>query len=292
MTDVVRYAIAALSGGGIFAMITIGLALLFGVMGLMNFAYGELIMVGGFTMYALRDQPVVLMLAGLVIVVVLVSLLTEVIAFRPLRGAPPLTLLVASFAVSVALQNGARMTIGSQAKGVPPFPWLTEGSDFLGVTVSRLDIVAIVTSAVAVLGLVALMTRTDLGIRLRAAAEDFEMAELLGVRADRVIAAAFAITGVLAAVAAFFLIARQGAVNVSVGSVPVLIAFVGVVVGGMGSLPGAALGGFLLGALTSILDLALGPNLVPFRESFVFGAVILILVVRPGGLISAKAARV
>jgi branched-chain amino acid transport system permease protein len=292
MTEILEYGIDAVSGGAIYALLTLGLALVFSVMGLINFAYGELIMTGGFTMWVLRDAPVPVTLVGLVVVVVAVSVLTERLAFRPLRHADPTTMLVAAFAVSVVLQNIARMIMGPIAKGVPPYPWLTHNLDVAGLQVSRMDIITVIAGVVVVVALVALIRKTTLGVHLRASAEDAEMAEILGVRSNTVISAAFAITGLLAAVAGFFLIARQGSVSVTVGSVPVLIAFVGAVVGGMGSLTGAAIGGFALGALTSVLDAALGSGLSAFRDAFVFGAVILVLVIRPQGLIAAPAARV
>lgn len=290
MTDVLEYLVAALSGGGIYALLTIGLALLFSVMGLMNFAYGELIMTGGFAMYLLRDAPWPLMIVGVLVAVVAVALLTERLAFRPLRGASPLTLLIAAFAVSIMLQNAARMTVGPRAKGVRP--WLEETISIGGVGVQLLDLVTIAVALALIGGLVLLLRRTALGVQLRAAAEDFEMASLLGVKANRVIASAFAITGVLGAVAALMLILKQGSVSVTVGSVPLLIAFVGAVVGGMGSLVGAALGGFVLGAVTAVLDAALPGELAPFRDAFVFGLVIVMLATRPQGLVPAPEARV
>jgi branched-chain amino acid transport system permease protein len=290
VTDVLEYLVAALSGGGIYALLTIGLALLFSVMGLMNFAYGELIMTGGFAMYLLRDAPWPLMIVGVLVAVVAVALLTERLAFRPLRGASPLTLLIAAFAVSIMLQNAARMTVGPRAKGVRP--WLEETISIGGVGVQLLDLVTIAVALALIGGLVLLLRRTALGVQLRAAAEDFEMASLLGVKANRVIASAFAITGVLGAVAALMLILKQGSVSVTVGSVPLLIAFVGAVVGGMGSLVGAALGGFVLGAVTAVLDAALPGELAPFRDAFVFGLVIVMQATRPQGLVPAPEARV
>lgn len=289
---VLEYLVDALSGGGIYALLTIGLALLFSVMGLMNFAYGELIMTGGFAMYLLRDLAWPLMVVGVILAVVAIALLTERLAFRPLRGASPLTLLIAAFAVSVMLQNAARMTVGPRAKGVEPYPWLDQNVSLAGVDVQMLDLVTIVVALALIGGLVVLLRRTRLGVQLRAAAEDFEMASLLGVKANRVIAAAFAITGVLAAVAALMLVMKQGSVSVTIGSVPLLIAFVGAVVGGMGSLTGAALGGFLLGATTAVLDAALPGELAPFRDAFVFGLVIAMLATRPQGLVPAPEVRV
>jgi branched-chain amino acid transport system permease protein len=289
---VLEYLVDALSGGGIYALLTIGLALLFSVMGLMNFAYGELIMTGGFAIHLLRDLPWPLMVLGTIAAVVAIALLTERLAFRPLRGASPLTLLIAAFAVSVMLQNAARMTVGPRAKGVEPYPWLDGTISLGGVDVQVLDLVTIVVALALIGGLVALLRRTRLGVQLRAAAEDFEMATLLGVRSNRVIASAFAITGVLAAVASLMLVMKQGSVSVTIGSVPLLIAFVGAVVGGMGSLQGAALGGFLLGAVTAVLDAALPGELAPFRDAFVFGLVIAMLATRPQGLVPAPEVRV
>lgn len=292
MTQVLEYLVDALSGGGIYALLTIGLALLFSVMGLMNFAYGELIMTGGFAMFLLRDLPWPLMVAGVIAAVVVIALITERVAFRPLRGASPLTLLIGSFAVSVILQNAARMTVGPRAKGVEPYDWLDKTVSLGGVDVQVLDLVTIAVALALIGGLVVLLKRTQLGVQLRAAAEDFEMAALLGVKSNRVIASAFAITGVLAAVAALMLVMKQGSVSVTIGSVPLLIAFVGAVVGGMGSLGGAALGGFLLGATTAVLDAALPGDLAPFRDAFVFGLVIVMLATRPQGLVPAPEVRV
>jgi branched-chain amino acid transport system permease protein len=292
MSDLLGYLVDALSSGGIYALLTIGLALLFSVMGLMNFAYGELIMVGGFTMYLLRDAPWPLLVLGTIVAVVVVSLITERLAFRPLRGATPLTLLVGSFAVSVMLQNATRMTVGPRAKGVEPYHALEDHVDVGGASLRVLDLLTIGVTAALIGGLVVLLKRTELGIQLRAAAEDFEMANVLGVRSNRVIAAAFAITGVLAAVATLMLVFNQGSVSVTVGSLPLLVAFVGAVIGGMGSLTGAALGGFLLGAVTAVLDAALPENLAPFRDAFVFALVIAMLVARPQGLVPAQEARV
>lgn len=289
---ILEYVIGALSGGGVYALLTIGLALLFSVMGLMNFAYGELLMTGGFAIYLLRDLPWPLMVLGTVLAVVVVSLAIERLAFRPLRDASAMTLLIASFAVSMMLQNAARMSAGPTALGIAPYEPLQKNVSLFGASVQVIDLVAIGVTGALLVGLLLLLTRTALGVQLRAAAEDFEMANLLGIRSNRVIAAAFAITGVLGAAAALILILRQGTVSVTIGQVPLLIAFVGAVVGGMGSLAGAALGGFLLGAITAVLDAVLPGELQPFRDAFVFGLVVVVLATRPQGLIPVREVRV
>lgn len=289
MTTTIQYIIDGIAFGSLFALMALGLALLFSVMGLMNFAYGELIMAGGFTMYYTRDLGWGAMAVITIAVVTALSILMELVAFRPLRKASPITLLISSFAVSYGLQQLGWMTVGKgPQKGVEPFPWLTRQMDIGGVLVSRL---AIVTMAVAVILLVAmtlLLRKTTLGMQLRASTEDFRMAQLVGVRANRVISAAFAITGLLASAVALLYILRTGSIDPEVGRGPLLIAFVGGVIGGLGSLPGAALGGFVLGLIINVLQAALPTKLASHTQMFAFLLVIAILVLRPDGLITVR----
>lgn len=269
----------------------LSLALLFSVMGLMNFAYGELIMVGGYTMFILRDDSWVLLLVITIVVVTVISVLMERIAFRPLRDASPNTLLVASFAVSYGLQQLAYMTVGPIPKGVSPYPWLVENLDILGISVSRLSIITFLVTIALLVAVTAGLNRTMLGIQLRASTEDFDMARLVGVRANRVIVAAFAITGVLAGVVALCYVSRSGSVSPTLGQGPLLVAFVGGVIGGLGSLTGATIGGFLLGAAVTALQATLPTDLSSYTTLFAFSAVIAILVLRPSGLFARRAVR-
>jgi branched-chain amino acid transport system permease protein len=197
------------------------------------------------------------------------------------------TLLVTSFAVSYGLQQLGWMTVGQgPAKGVEPYPWLTTQFNVDGVLISRLAIVTLVVTIVLVVGMTLLLKRTMLGIHLRASTEDFRMAQLTGVRANRVIMAAFGITGLLAAAVSVLFLMRNGSVAPTIGQEPLLIAFVGGVIGGLGSLAGAALGGFVLGAMINALSAVLPLNLSSYTRLFAFLAVILILVWQPDGLIS------
>jgi branched-chain amino acid transport system permease protein len=281
----------AISVGSIYALMALALGLLFGVMGLLNFAYGELVMVGGYTMFYLREEPWPLMILVTVATVTLVSLVMERIAFRPIRQASPMTLLITSFAISVALQTAARLSVGPIPKGVAPWPALIDTYNIYGVQISRLDILTAVTVVALLIALGLLLKRTMLGTALRASTENFDMARLLGVRANRVIAGAFAITGVLAGAVALLLVARTGAVSPTMGLGPLLVAFVGVVIGGIGNLVGAAVGGFVLGALITSLQASLPVSLSGYTEALAFGAVIAILVLRPRGLFGTNAAR-
>jgi branched-chain amino acid transport system permease protein len=289
---ILEFLINAIGLGALYALLTIGVALLFGVLGLMNFAYGELILAGAFAMYLFRDQPWPFALLMAIVFAVVVALVSERLAFHPLRNADPVTLMIASFAVSLALQSLARMTVLPRTRGVPPERFLSHRVSLLGADVSVLDLVTLVLCGVMLLVVAWLMGRTSLGIQLRAAAEDFRMAASLGVKANLVIPAAFVIVGVLSAIGGAVLVARQGSIGADMGLQPMLIGVVGAVLGGMSSLKGAALGGFLLGAATALLESLLPTDLIAFRDAFLFSALIAVLVVRPQGLLSGAKVRV
>ncbi len=283
----IQYVLDSIAYGSLFALMAISLSLLFGVMGLMNFAYGELIMGGAFTMYYTRGWGPVGMILMTIFVVVVMSLLMELLAFRPLRRASPSTLLITSFALSIALQKLAYMTTNPGIpKTVPPYRWLTVQFEISGVLMSRLEIAIWIITIALLIGMTLLLKRTALGIQLRASTEDFRMAQLVGVKANWVIASAFGITGLLASAVTVLYMLGHGDVRPNVGQGPLLVAFVGGVIGGLGSLPGAALGGFALGVVINILQATLPQSLQGHTQMFAFLAVIAILVLQPEGLIA------
>lgn len=290
--SIVEFVVTALGLGALFALLTISVALMFGILGLMNFAYGELILAAGLGLYLFREQPWLFAALIALIMAAVVALLSERLAFFPLRGADPVTLMIASFAVSLALQSLARMTVLPRTRGVPPEEFLTRRVDLLGSRVSMLDLVTLGLCTITLVAVALLMSRTTLGVQLRAAAENFDMARSLGVKGNRVIAAAFVIVGVLAGIGAIALVARQGAVSPTMGLQPMLIGVVGAVLGGMSNLKGAALGGFLLGIATTALEAWLPVDLIAFRDAFLFSGLILLLVIRPQGLLTGKNVRV
>ena len=276
----------AVSFGALFAVMALGLALLFGVMRLMNFAYGELIMVGGYTMYYTRDFGALPMILITIAVVVLVSVLMELIAFRPVRHAAPVTLLITSFAVSFALQQVAFMTVArGRQKGVEPYPWLTDQHHIAGLRLSNLDVLTLLVAAGLLVGMTLLLKRTTIGIQLRASTEDYQMAQLVGIRGNRVISFAFAITGLLAAAVCILFVLRTGSLSAEMGVTPLLIAFVGGAIGGLGSLTGAALGGFTLGVVVNTIQSSLPVDLSGYTLMFAFLFVIVVLVLAPNGLL-------
>jgi len=286
-----QHVIDALSLGSLYALMALGIALVFGVMRLVNFAYGELIMIGGYCLYLFSDYgwiPVVVMTA---VVVCVVSLLMERIAFRPVRGADDATLLVTSFALSFGLQNAAILIAGARTKGVDVLSSLTKPLTIGGDSIPWVDVVTIVVTLFLLASFTLFLRKTDLGIQVQASSEDFRMARLLGVRANRVIASTFAAGGIFATAVAVMLIVRTGSVSPMIGVQPTLIAFVATVVGGMGSLYGAVIGGYLLGSLTVVLQVTLPVSARPFGQAFIFAIVIVILLLRPRGIAGSPALR-
>lgn len=275
----------AISLGSLYALAALGVALVFGVMRLINFAHGELIMAGGYTMVALSNFPWPIIVLGTLAVTAVLALAMERVAFRPLRGATGASLLIASFTVSYLLQSIANATVTATARPVILPSFVIELVSFGDVRIPKLALITILITMVCIFALVVVLKRTVIGLQMRGAAEDFSMARLLGVRANRVIAAAFAISGLLAGVVALIFIAQTGTVIPTIGVSITLVAFIGTVVGGMGSIAAATAGGFLLGLATVLLQIVLPPGLSAYRDAFVFAGVIVILLVRPGGLL-------
>jgi branched-chain amino acid transport system permease protein len=288
---VLQNGIDAVSLGAVYALAALGIGLIFGIMRLINFAHGEMIMIGGYVLLFLSGHPYLVMAVAAIIVVALLALGMERLAFRTLRGATPATLLVASFALSYLLQHVVLMIFGARPTGVDFLAQLNESMELGGLRVPRLQAATIATTALLIAALTLFFRRSPIGVQMRAAAEDFTMARLVGVRADRVIAAAFAISGVLASMVSLYLVAQTGSVSYKMGVNMVLVAFVAVVIGGMGSLAGAALGGFLVGVVSVTLQAYLPVEARPYRDAFVFLLFIAFLLWRPEGLVFRRADR-
>lgn len=287
MEYLIQQLLNALSFGAEYALLALGLALVFSVMGLVNFAHGELIAVGGYTMYvmvALHIESLWWILTIPVITTVATAVLLERVAFRPIRGAPATTGLLTAFGVGIILQNVFLLTVSARPKAVPVLGPLTGTWNVGPFTISSLQVLETLATGIAIVLLVLFLQRTSIGLAMRAAAYDFATVRLMGIRANRVIATAFAISGVLAATAAVFVIARRGAVSPYLGFDPVLKAFVACVLGGFGSLPGAVVGGFALGAIEVMILVILPQSLGGLRDAAVFGLVGALLLWRPQGL--------
>lgn len=293
MRTFVQSLIDFLSLGSLYALIALGLALVFGIMRFINFSHGELITISGYTLYLVgSNQPFFVMCGCALVVAMVVAMLIEKVAFRPIRRANVSTQLVTSFAVAFFIQNTISVAFGARAKAVRMPSFLTEQTSIADYRIANLDLVTAAITLTLIAALIVFLRKTRLGTQMRAAAEDFEMARLMGVRANTVISAAFAISGLLAATAGIILVAKSGTLVPTMGLRPIVFGFVAVIVGGLGSLAGAAVGAFVLSFLTVTLQTILPLGVRQFRDAFVFGAVIAIFFVRPRGLIVDRRLRI
>jgi branched-chain amino acid transport system permease protein len=287
----IQQAINALSLGSTYALLALGLAMVFSILGLINFAHGELVTVAAYTMYLENQQgvPFALQVPSAIAAACVAAILMERVAFRPLRGASFLTLLFSSFALSVIIQNVFLAVISPRQKGVQLPDLFNEAIRIGSYSIGWLQVITTVTCLGALAILTVFLRRSTQGLGMLAAAQDFQVTRLMGIKANRVIALAFAISGVLAGIAAIFILARRGTVEPAMGFTPVLKAFIASVIGGLGSLSGAVVGGFVLAAIEVGLDASLPNSVLPFRDAFALGIVVAILYFRPEGLITRPA---
>lgn len=269
-----------------YGLMALGIALLFNVARIPNFAYGELIMLCGYVMVVLTGViPFAAVLLAVLFTGIAASIAMERVAFRPVRGADATTLMITSFALSFLLQKTALLITKGETQGVSFPSFATKSVEVAGGPISYIDIGAAIGGGVVFLSLTLLMGKSLLGVQLRAAAENLEVARLVGVRVNRATDAAFVLSGIIVAVVAVFVVAKAGFVTPTIGLTPLLVAFVGSVLGGMDRLAGAAVGGFTLGVATVFLEAWLPDNVAPFRDAFIFSLVIAVLLVRPEGML-------
>jgi branched-chain amino acid transport system permease protein len=313
----IQQVVNALSAGSLYALMAVGLAMVFGILRLINFAHGDLMMIAAYlAVFCLgAGLPLAAALPIIVLGTVVVGLLMERVAYRPIRGAPDVAMLLTSFAVGQILQNGTLLT--TRLAGRPtliafPSPDVLSGVVTLGaITIPKVNVASFV-AGIVLLGLLSVfVTRTTLGLSMRAAAEDLSAAQLMGIKVNRVVATAFAIGAGLAAVAGLLYSIQAGQINPYMGFTPVLKAFIAAVIGGFGSISGAVLGGYVLGFLevlvTSLAGLGdllpagsvppevrtflqqwLPSGLASWRDAVVFVVLILVLLVRPQGLLGRR----
>jgi branched-chain amino acid transport system permease protein len=276
--------IDAVALGALYGLVAVGIGLVFGIMRLINFAYGEIITAGGFTLsYLVNQSPVVAILACIGVCIGL-AVLQERIAFRPLRNASPATMLVATFAVSFLLQNVYLLAFGSRGRPVSTLAGLNTAIGVGTLRIRWISIVALLVAGVLLAGTTVLLNRTAIGLHMRAAAADFRTARILGVRANRVIVLSFALSGFLAAAVSVLLTVQNPLVTPDYGVSVTIFALVGVVVGGLDRLVSATLGGFAIGFATSFVGARLPTSSSVYLPSVIYGAVILVLLLRPAGL--------
>jgi branched-chain amino acid transport system permease protein len=278
--------------GAIYALMAVGIGLVFGVLRLVNFAYGQLVMAGAFAL-ALASEWGWPNWAGILLcfaVVLVLSMILDRLVFRPLRSHSPAVMLVATFAVAFLLQSIALLWFGPLGKIASSLAYLNRPVTISSVDIRKIAIVAIVVAVLCLVALSALLERTTVGLHMRAASMDFETARLLGVRANRVIGVAVLLSGGLAAVVAVMLTVQTPLVTPDFALRDTIIVLAGVVLGGMNRPIPATLGGFAIGFASGILGGALPTNQSQYLPTFLFAAVILVLLVRPGGIFARRGA--
>jgi branched-chain amino acid transport system permease protein len=314
---IIQQIVNALSIGSLYALMAVGLAMVFSILRLINFAHGDLMMIAAYiaAFAILTGLPFIVAVILMVLGTVIVGLLMERVAYRSIRSAPAIAALLTSFAVGEILQNGTLLTTRLLNKPVQiafPAPDALSGVITIGpIVISKLNLVSLVAGVILLVLLTLFITRTTTGASMRAAAEDITAARLMGIDINRVIATAFAIGSALAAVAGLLFAAQAGQINPYMGFTPVLKAFIAAVIGGFGSIAGAVVGGYVLGALEVLLTAIPGigdilpPDLVSpaiqaflkqwlpgslssYRDAFVFVALILMLLFRPNGIMGKR----
>lgn len=284
--------INAISLGSLYALIAVGLSLVFGILKLINFAHGDIMMVGAFAALVLEGAglPFALALIGGVAAGGLAGFVMERVAFRPVRGSPDVTMLLTSLGVTYILENLGILVFSASPRNFPLPEWLGHVYRLAGgrITFTNVNLVTLAFAFIAFLFLYWFVTRTKVGLGMRASAEDLVAARLVGVRVDLVIVVAFVIASCFAGLAGMLWAAQVGVVHPLMGFTPMLKAFVAAIIGGFGSIAGALVGGYLLGALEIAIVAFLPSAVSPYRDALVFTLLIVLLLFRPGGVMQVR----
>ena len=276
------YLMAGISVGGQYALISIGYTMVYGILRLINFAHGDIFMVAGLMMvYASAVMPVYLSIPLVLVVTVIIGFTIERVAYKPLRTAPRMSVMISAIGVSYLLQNLALYITGGLAQQYPTIPWISDTITILGVTTKRVTVITPPLVILLVYLLVMLIQKTKIGMAMRAASKDFETSQLMGIKINSVISSTFIIGSFLAAVGSLLYFTNYTGVTPTSGAMPGLKAFVAAVFGGIGSIPGAVIGAFIIGISENIIK---GLGWTTFSDAFTFALLIIVLIFRPTGL--------
>ena len=286
---IIQQVVNAVSLGSLYALVAVGLSIVFGVLRLTNFAHGDVMMVGAFTAVLLiaAGLPFVPALICGILVAALAGFLIERIAYRPIRNAPDVTRLLTSLAVTYILENFGILLFSSSPRNFPLPDVLNQAWQVSNgaITFTNINLLTIALTFVSLIGLGWFITRTTVGLGMRAAAEDMAAAQLVGLDVNRLIVAAFLVASAFAGLAGVLWAAQAGVVQPQMGFTPLLKAFVAAIIGGFGSIAGALVGGYMLGGLEIFITAFLPDSITPYRDAIVFSLLIAFLLFRPGGLL-------
>ncbi|NLJ90408.1 MAG: branched-chain amino acid ABC transporter permease [Clostridiales bacterium] len=276
--------INGLSVGSVYALIALGYTMVYGIARMINFAHGDIIMVGAYVLYVCKSIIGLPSIVSVIVTIVFCSLLgitIEKIAYKPLRKAPSLAVLITAIGMSFLLQALSLLIFGANPI---TFPSVIKVSPiYIGsITISGITIITFVVTFICMIGLTYFVNNTKAGSAMRAASEDKPAAELMGINVNRTISMVFAIGSALAGVAGFLYISQYQSLMPTLGALPGIKAFVAAVLGGIGSIPGAMLGGIMLGVIESLSKAYISTQLA---DAIVFGILVIVLIVKPSGLL-------
>ena len=281
------YILAGISVGGQYALIAIGYTMVYGILRLINFAHGDVFMVAGLVMvYTTASLPIYISIPIVLVATVILGLLIERVAYKPLRSAPRMSVMISAIGVSYLLQNCALYFTGGLPQIYPDIPFLSKSVSIYGATTKMVTLITPVLTIVLVILLVLLINHTKIGMAMRAVSKDFETSQLMGIKINSVISVTFAIGCFLAAVGSLLYFTNYTSVIPTSGAMPGLKAFVAAVFGGIGSIPGAVIGAFIIGICENIIK---GIGWTTFSDAFTFVLLIVILLVKPTGIFGEKA---
>ena len=284
------YLLSGISVGGQYALIAIGYTMVYGILRLINFAHGDVFMVAGLIMvYAIAGGlPMWLSIILVLVLTVVLGVVIERVAYKPLRSSPRMSVMISAIGVSYLLQNCALYFSGGLPRSYPSIPFLSKQITIWGATTKMVTLITPILTVVLIFALVFLINHTKIGMAMRAVAKDFETSQLMGVKINSVISFTFVIGCFLAAVGSLLYFSNYTTVVPTSGAMPGLKAFVAAVFGGIGSIPGAVIGAFIIGICENIIK-SFGEGWTVFSDAFTFVLLIVILLVKPTGIFGEKA---
>ncbi|MDR0929112.1 MAG: branched-chain amino acid ABC transporter permease [Oscillospiraceae bacterium] len=283
---ILPYLLSGISVGGQYALIAVGYTMVYGILRLINFAHGDIFTAAGFFMvYLAASMPLSIAIPLVVILTVLLGFGIERAAYKPLRSAPRMSIMISAIGVSYLLQNLMWYVTGGLAKQYPVLPWITNTIQIGSTSTKLVTVITPVLTVLLVIGLVALIKHTKIGMAMRAVSKDFETAQLMGIKINSVISMTFVIGSLLAAIGSMLYFSNYTTVMPTVGAMPGLKAFVAAVFGGIGSIPGAVIGALIIGICENLIK-AVGYT--TFSDAFMFALLIIVLIFKPTGLFGEK----
>ncbi len=285
---ILPYILAGISVGGQYALIAVGYTMVYGILRLINFAHGDIFTAAGFFMvYLTASLPMAVSIPLVIVLTVALGFLLERAAYKPLRTAPRMSVMISAIGASYLLQNLMWYITGGLAKQYPVLPWLGDNVQIFSASTKVVTIVTPILTILLVIALVMLIRYTKIGMAMRAVSHDFETSQLMGIRINSVISMTFVIGSGLAAVGSMLYFTNYSTVTPTVGAMPGLKAFVAAVFGGIGSIPGAVIGAFIIGICENLIKAA---GYTAFSDAFTFALLIVVLLFKPTGLFGEKTA--